>query len=89
MKFVVYTRTYVWIVHLFQTLDVLIENTGDIPVIVQMLPLHLYPNPQTIVDLLKHKYVLLVNRLQDLVILQQLKYKDLSGVPLDAGVGGF
>ncbi|XP_052793068.1 transmembrane protein 131-like isoform X2 [Mya arenaria] len=36
------------------TLDILLENTGDIPVIVQVVPLHLYPNPQTIIDLLKH-----------------------------------
>ncbi|KAL4230243.1 hypothetical protein ACF0H5_010629 [Mactra antiquata] len=34
------------------TIDLIVENTGDIPILVQILPLHLYPNPQTLIDLL-------------------------------------
>ncbi|XP_053399004.1 transmembrane protein 131-like isoform X2 [Mercenaria mercenaria] len=37
------------------TVDLVVENNGDIPVIVQVLPLHLYPNPQTIINLLHDK----------------------------------
>lgn len=31
---------------------VMIENPSDVPLLIQMLPLSLYPSPQTLVDLL-------------------------------------
>ncbi|XP_046566823.1 transmembrane protein 131-like, partial [Haliotis rubra] len=35
--------------------DFIVENTGDLPVLMQILPLPLYPNPHTILDLLNYK----------------------------------
>ena len=32
------------------------ENPGDLPVIMQLLPLPLYPSPQTVLDLLGHAF---------------------------------
>ncbi|XP_060574251.1 transmembrane protein 131-like isoform X2 [Ruditapes philippinarum] len=37
------------------TIDLVVENNGDIPLLVQVVPLHLYPNPQTIINLLHDK----------------------------------
>ncbi|XP_061164811.1 transmembrane protein 131-like isoform X1 [Saccostrea echinata] len=36
--------------------DFIVENPGDIPVLIQILPLPLYPNPQTIADLLYRNF---------------------------------
>lgn len=41
----------------FQISDFIVENPGDIPVLIQILPLPLYPNPQIITDLLYRKWV--------------------------------
>ncbi|XP_005095325.1 transmembrane protein 131 isoform X2 [Aplysia californica] len=35
--------------------DFIVENPGDEPVLVQVLPLSLYPNPHTILDLMSHR----------------------------------
>ncbi|ESO93808.1 hypothetical protein LOTGIDRAFT_228573 [Lottia gigantea] len=35
--------------------DVIVENTGDYPVVIQVLPLSLYPSPHTILDLLTNR----------------------------------
>ncbi|KAL3880716.1 hypothetical protein ACJMK2_032934, partial [Sinanodonta woodiana] len=32
--------------------DFIVENPGDVPVLIQILPLPLYPNPQTVIDML-------------------------------------
>ena len=32
--------------------DFVVENPADVPMLMQLLPLSLYPNPQTIVDML-------------------------------------
>ncbi|XP_052281424.1 LOW QUALITY PROTEIN: transmembrane protein 131-like [Dreissena polymorpha] len=36
------------------TLDIMIENPGDTPIVIQVVPLHLYPSPQVIVDLIRN-----------------------------------
>lgn len=36
----------------FQISDFVVENPGDEPILVQVLPLFLYPNSQTVIDLL-------------------------------------
>lgn len=40
---------------LFQISDFIVENPGDVPVLIQILPLPLYPNPQTIIEMLSHR----------------------------------
>ncbi|XP_041357021.1 transmembrane protein 131-like isoform X2 [Gigantopelta aegis] len=35
--------------------DFIVENPGDVPVLIQILPLSLYPNPHTIIDLLSQR----------------------------------
>ncbi|XP_064610189.1 transmembrane protein 131-like isoform X2 [Liolophura sinensis] len=35
--------------------DFLVENPGDVPVLTQILPLSLYPNPQTVLDMMSAK----------------------------------
>ncbi|KAK7503847.1 hypothetical protein BaRGS_00004970, partial [Batillaria attramentaria] len=34
--------------------DFIVENTADTPILIQVLPLSLYPNPHTIIDLMNH-----------------------------------
>ncbi|XP_052077045.1 transmembrane protein 131-like isoform X3 [Mytilus californianus] len=35
--------------------DFIVENPGNVPVLIQILPLSLYPNPQTIIELLSQR----------------------------------
>ena len=47
--------TYV-VFPVLQTLDLILENNADTSVIVQIMPLHIYPNPQAIIDLMQNRY---------------------------------
>ena len=42
---------------LLQVSDFIVENSADTPVLIQVLPLSLYPNPGTIIDLTSQGYV--------------------------------
>lgn len=50
-----FTWQYTGLFFSFQISDFIVENPGDIPVLIQILPLPLYPNPQIITDLLYRK----------------------------------
>ena len=41
--------------YMFQMAEFIVENPSDVPVLMQILPLSLYPSPQTIVDMVTPK----------------------------------
>ena len=72
----------------------MIENPSDVPLLIQVLPLSLYPNPQTLVDLLspslapdRSEYIEMDDT--DIFILQDLEKYSVSFIHLFTSVKSY